>query len=288
MPIDNEGKNPVNAYLDGLSPTSRPALSDSIEMIARFFGATTETFAWHKVRYEQSQQLRTFLLGKYKSRTANKALAALRGVLKAAWRLGMMSTDDYHHARDVKVVKISEPMAGRMLSMDELRALVNADSGKNRKRNAALVALMYAAGLRRFEVARLKVGHYERDIGQLTVKGKRNKTRQITIHRDWRAPIEDWLDGKEADAWMFPGHGVGSISLGNVSAILETQRSLTNVADFSSHDLRRTFISNLLDAGADLAIVKRLAGHDNVNTTAMYDRRGREAEDAAINKLKGL
>jgi site-specific recombinase XerD len=53
------------------------------------------------------------------------------------------------------------------------------------------------------------------------------------------------------------------------------------IKDFSPHDLRRTFISNMLDAGADLATVSKIVGHEEINTTAHYDRRPEEAKKKA-------
>lgn len=294
--VQGHARVAVEAYLNGLNThVGRVTMRASLRTIAKFFdeGSTEDDFPWYTLKHDGVQRLRAHLVEKYQPRSVNRHLAALRRVLRSCWKLKLMSADDYSVAVDVRSSKLTGAPTGRRLQHEELRRLVNELSADGNLRDAAIVSLLYAAGFRRFEVAKLDVGDYDRAAGTVRVIGKGGKYRQVTLHEGWRAPVEAWLDARGASdksTPMFPGdRGARNkrIDANGVSYVVRRACERAGLAHFTPHDLRRSFITDLLEAGVDLSTVRRVAGHESVDTTALYDRRGGKTEVEAVAKLKG-
>jgi len=152
-------------------------------------GADIDTLPWASLRFTHTTAVRAALAravseSRYAPATANKHLAALRGALKAAWRLGLMSTEDYMRAVDLRPVPGSRLPAGRDVDQDELAALLMAcaaHGGPAGTRDAAVISLAYLSGTRRAELAALHVADVELDPPALRVIGK-------GLHSARRAP----------------------------------------------------------------------------------------------------
>jgi site-specific recombinase XerD len=298
LPLD---QNPAAVYLARLgSPLSRLNMKVSLDKIAGLLsGGRLDAlgFDWAALRYQHVQAVRSSLTGAPAS--INRHLAALKGTLKEAWRLGLMTSEDYTRAVDVAPIRGERLPAGRALTGDELRALFAAcsDGTVRGARNAALLAVLYAGGLRRSEAVALSLGDWNPVEHSLRVMGKGNKERLVSLNNGALAALEAWLairGAGEPDEPLFvalENFDAGKLTSRRLhtQTILNAVKALARKAGietFSPHDLRRSFISDLLDHGADIATVQRMAGHAKIETTTKYDRRGFAAQAKAATLLK--
>lgn len=299
-------QNPALVYLASLAPGSRRTMTDALSLIAGILTndqAGIETLPWRDLRYPHTMAVRAVLAQRYSFATANKMLSALRGTLKAAWRLEQMTAEEYQRAIDVPRVQGETLPAGRSLSIGEIVSLMDVcrrDKKPAGARDAALLSLLYGCGLRRAEVAALALSDYNSTDGTLKISGKRNKQRLVPVVGGAANAVNAWLavrgDSPGAlfvatkkggklrltpdSTGLIPGMTAQAIYL-----LLIERAKQCGVAPFSPHDFRRTFVGDLLDRGADIATVQKLAGHANVTTTARYDRRGETAKRRAAELL---
>src|ERR1051326_252810 len=119
-------QQPAAVYLARLAPGSRRTMRQALNTIAGLMTggqADARHFLWAELRYQHTTAIRSKLAEKFAAATTNKMLAALRGVLKEAWRLGLMSAEDYRRAADLAPVRGATLPRGRALSMGEIRSI---------------------------------------------------------------------------------------------------------------------------------------------------------------------
>ncbi len=294
--------NAAAVYLAGLRPSTRKTMRRALNTIAWLLAGETAaerlddsllSVPWARMRFQHTDAVRAALAERYAPATANLHLSALRGVLRTAWRLGQMTADDFQRAADLGAVKGERLPSGRAVASGELSALLGTcgqDMGGIR--DAAIIAVLYAGGLRRAELAGLDLASYETTAegARLIVLGKGNKQRSVPLAGGAARALGDWLAVRgDDDGPLFRVIGNrnrgGRMTAQAVYAMLRARATAAGVASLSPHDLRRTFVGDLLDAGADIATVQRLAGHASPATTARYDRRGEAVKRAAVDRL---
>jgi len=306
-------ENPVLAYLARLSPGSRRTMRESLETIARLASAGEVgalEFPWWMLRYQHAEAIRGKLAEGYAPATANKMLSAMKGVLKSSWRLGLMTADERDRASDVEPVRGTRLPPGRSIPRGELRSLFEACAQEANDprmrargvRDAAMLALLYVGGLRRTELAGLKLSDYEPETRTLRLRGKGNKERQVYAEGGADLLLARWLElrdeGAPEDPLFLPvrkdglvqhtdPHGEKKASLSDqaVYKMVKRRQREAKIKDVSPHDFRKTFVGDLLDAISDLSTVQKLAGHSDPATTARYDRRGERVMREAASHL---
>jgi len=287
-------EHPAAVYLAGLSASSRRTMSDALNTIAQIITDDDQTtlldIPWQQLRFQHTQAVRSVLTEQYAHSTANRMLSALRGTLKAAWKLGLMSAEEYQKAASVESVSGETVPAGRALSGGELVALLRTCKPRPLGvRDASIISLLYGCGLRRAELVALNSGDYIKEENELIVRGKGNKQRAIPVGNTAPA-LADWLSirGSEPGPLFW---GLGNRNRGGrltdqaVYNMLGTRAKMAGVSSLSPHDFRRTFVGDLLDAGADIVTVQKMAGHADPATTSRYDRRGKRAQHKAASLL---
>jgi integrase/recombinase XerD len=304
-------RHPALVYMASVAPGTRPSVRSGLQVVAEILsGGTCDlyTMPWAALRAQHTMALRAELASRYAHATANKMLAYVKGVLRAAWQLNLIDTDTYHRAKDIKAVRGESLPRGRAVTQGELRALLEAcyrawELDEHRSplhvRDAALIAVLYGSGLRRAEAAALDVADYDANTGSLRIRaGKGNKARIAYTSAGERTLLDSWLRARAAGApgaeragalfcpVLRGGHvRIRHIDPRTILEALQRRAREAGVAHLTPHDLRRSMIGDLLDAGADLATVQRLAGHSGPGTTSRYDRRGEKTRARAAELL---
>ncbi len=147
-------RNPADIYLGRRSFGSREAAREALDRIAALLTegrGTAHSLAWHLLRAPHTAAVRAALAEQYPTTVANKMLAALRGVLKECWKLGLTSAADYRaHARPT--VEPDRSASGRAPSRSQLVSVLSEEGPPAPPHNEAVRALLHGNGLKDMSV----------------------------------------------------------------------------------------------------------------------------------------
>lgn len=204
--------------------------------------------------------------------TRARKLSSLRSFCKFLRKEGLLENDPTEPL-EAPIRRKSLPKA---LSRQQTSDLLEGnDRSRSPLRDAALLELMYAAGLRVSEAVGVNLPDLDLRDGSLRVRGKGNKDRVTLFGEPCRRALRAYLAGERTPPAM--GEPLFTNPEGRRIAVRTAHRIVKRWAlqaglppETSPHTLRHSFATHLLDGGADLKSVQQLLGHESLATTQIY------------------
>ena len=188
-------------------------------------------------------------------------------------------TNKMHLLRENPVKDIDSPKLKKTLpkylTLDESLQLLESVDGKNQERDYCILTLFLNCGLRISELVGLNLNDIQDDA--LRVLGKGNKVRIIYLNDACQDALKRWLavrrpiTGRDANA-LFLSSQNERISRSTVHAMVKKRLGEAGIdsTQYSSHKLRHTAATLMLQNGVDVRAVQEVLGHDHLNTTEIY------------------
>jgi integrase/recombinase XerD len=208
-------------------------------------------------------------------RSTARAVACVRGFYRFA---AVEQQQEGSPADDLRAPRAWAALP-KFLDLEEVdRLLAQPDTATPRGlRDKALIAVLYATGLRVSELISLKLTNLHLDEGYVTCVGKGDKERIVPIGQD----ATDWVRRYLAESrprlaaagsrWLFVNaRGTPLSRVGFWKLLKEYGIKAGITRAISPHVLRHSFATHLLDRGADLRAIQMMLGHADLSTTQIY------------------
>lgn len=166
----------------------------------------------------------------------------------------------------------------RVIRPEVIKEIIDKAGGARSKflalRNVAMLELAYASGIRRMEIVNLNLDDVDLNDRTIYIRnGKGAKDRMVIMNKTASKAIAEYLKHrpKSQETALFVTQSNYRLSpcqlwgiFKKASANIETQGAKT------LHSLRHSFATHLLDGGADLETIRKLMGHESIDTTQRY------------------
>ena len=215
------------------------------------------------------------------SENSNKGLSAASRARKLAtirsffnYLCNKVHLLDDNPCKDIDSPKLKKSLP-RYLTLNESISLLDSVDGKNRERDYCILTLFLNCGLRISELIGLNRHDIQDDA--LRILGKGNKVRIVYLNQACQEALKQYLavrrpiSGKDQDA-LFLSSQNKRISRSMVHTLVKSHISQAGLdtSQYSSHKLRHTAATLMLQNGVDVRAVQEVLGHDHLNTTEIY------------------
>jgi integrase/recombinase XerD len=248
---------------------------------AKYFGKPPDRLGLNELRTYQAYLLRE---RKLTPGTVVNQVAALR--------FFFVKTLKRHQFRDFLPYPHDRRRLPTVLSREEVSQLINAAGTLFRR---TLLMTLYGTGMRRSELARLKVSDIDSQRMILrVVAGKGGKDRDLPLSPALLETLREYWRWRKPKLYLFPTRTLGRRLDQPISdktvwiACSEAARRAGIRKRVTPHTLRHSWATHLLEAGTDLRTIQVLLGHGDLETTAQYLHLSQRHLQTVVNPLDGL
>jgi len=216
--------------------------------------------------------------GAARSSIARK-VASVRSFFKYAFKRGYLEKNPAH----LLIIPKKEQKLPKTAQPSEIRRMMEQADADDPKtiQDRAILELFYSTGMRLSELVSLNLSDINFNLKQITVRGKGNKERIVPIggealkslkkhlaHREELFGKRTDQDASKAVFLAISGHRIYPRA---VQIMVKRYFELTSeITQKSPHVLRHSFATHMLDAGADIRMIKEFLGHSNLSATQIY------------------
>ena len=231
-----------------------------VRTFAAFLGRSPDTAT--------SEDLRRFQLHMAQQQISAGSINAAVAALRFFFNVTLERPDLVRHLTTVN----TPCRAPVVLSQEEVARLLEAAPGLKVK---AALSVAYGAGLRVSEVVALKVSDIDSERMTLRVeRGKGQRDRYVMLSPQLLELLREWWRAARPQAWLFPGQNpVNPMSARQLNRAVHAAKNLAGISKrVSTHTLRHSFATHLLEQDVDIRVIQVLLGHAKLETTALYTR----------------
>ena len=235
-----------------------------------------------------------------KQTTINKAIAGLKTYFLYLVEQGFISDNPMTRIKIQKLPFSNQfKDSSKWLTKEEQDRFISyLELEKNefkRLRNLAIVDIMLYAGLRVSEVVDLKIEDVKVN-GDVTLtirEGKQGKFASVTLINKYSKDLRNWLKYRQSltnelylnSPYLFVSERSGQLTSRGIQMFLNKYASLSRIDKVTPHRFRHSFCKNLANANVNIEVIRRLARHESIQTTAIYVDPSQEEQLQALKKM---